>query len=397
MKIKKLLIILIISSSLILTGCWGKKELSELAMVVAMAVDKDLKTGEFILISEVVRSSALKKETGTTESPVQLITTKGYTVFDAIRNGIKKLDRKQFFAHSKIIVINEMLAKEGIMGFLDMMSRSYEIRDSVWLVIAKGSTPKEILSYNRGLESIQGSYLNKIIAQQQYNPDGVSVDLLEFIKKAQGEGINPVIGTAQLEKEINTPIENAKQSTEKSISYEGLAVFKKDKLVGYINSDNTHGYNWIVGKVKSGIMNVSSPGDKGKLIALEIKKASTKISLQKKNGEMFFNIDIDVKSDVVEDQGTSNISKLEVMDVINKEQKKLVEKEVKLVIEKIQKEFNSDIFGWGIVYSKKYPQEWEKIKKNWDEIFSKVKYSINVNSDIDKTGVIKEPEKAPVK
>jgi len=397
MKFKQvIIIILIIIMQTLLTGCWGKKELSEYAMVVAMGLDKDSETGEFIVTNQVVKTSASKKEVSTSESLVQLNTTTGRTIFEALRNAVLKFDRKQYYAHCKIIVIDEALAKEGIMSTLDMLTRSYEIRDSVWLVIAKQSSAKKILSYKRGLESVQGLYLNKLLNQQQYNIQGASADLLDFVKKEAGEGINPIIGTMIVKKEITSPIEQTKSLEEYSIVSSGLAVFKKDKLLGYLDSKKTSAFNFVVGKVKSGIINVPSPGNEGTLITLEIKHAKSKITPQFKDGEISFNIDINIKSNIVENQGTADISRIDIIESIEEEQKKIIESEINSTIDHVQNEYASDIFGFGTSFSKKYPDEWKKIKNNWDEIFSVVKYTVKVKCSINQVGVIQKPVKAPI-
>lgn len=40
----------------------------------------------------------------------------------------------------------------------------------------------------------------------------------------------------------------------------GTAVFKKDKLVGWLDNAETRGLLWVLGKVQSGILVVPAPG-----------------------------------------------------------------------------------------------------------------------------------------
>lgn len=43
------------------------------------------------------------------------------------------------------------------------------------------------------------------------------------------------------------------------------------------------------------------------------------------------------------------------------------------------------------MFHRKYPEEWKRIKKDWDEIFSKADFEIEVNTDIIRTGLINTP------
>ena len=70
---------------LFLTGCWDKKELNELAITMALGVDKI--DDEYLVSAQVVvpgEVSSMKGGAG--QSPVTLFQAKGATMNDAIRN-----------------------------------------------------------------------------------------------------------------------------------------------------------------------------------------------------------------------------------------------------------------------------------------------------------------------
>ena len=54
---------------------------------------------------------------------------------------------------------------------------------------------------------------------------------------------------------------------------------------------------------------------------------------------------------------------------------------------KIKNEYKSDIFGFGNMIYKNYPQTWKKIKNNWnDKYFKNFKIKINIKTKIISTG-----------
>ena len=57
----------------------------------------------------------------------------------------------------------------------------------------------------------------------------------------------------------------------------GAAVFKGPKLVGWFDQPETRGYNWIMGKVKSGIIIVERPEVSDKYVGLELMRARSKL------------------------------------------------------------------------------------------------------------------------
>jgi spore germination protein KC len=91
MNKKYILILLIISSILLLSGCWNYREIERLAIVSGLAVDKDENSGEYLLTTEIVD---VKETMGKTTLTSKKIDSKGKTILDAIRNMIKAFYRQ---------------------------------------------------------------------------------------------------------------------------------------------------------------------------------------------------------------------------------------------------------------------------------------------------------------
>ena len=58
---------------------------------------------------------------------------------------------------------------------------------------------------------------------------------------------------------------------------------------------------------------------------------------------------------------------------------------------KVQKEYKSDIFGFGLVFHRKYPEEWRKINEEWNEIFSEADIQVEVETKAIRTGLTNAP------
>lgn len=131
MKNRILICILCLSLSFILTGCWNRKELNTLAVVQAIGIDK-MEDGQINLTMQLLKPAAIKesssqnKEGGVGGKSVGVITTTGQTLFDAIRNVTRQVDRKLLFSQNKGIVIGEAAAKSRIAPLLDLVNRDVE-------------------------------------------------------------------------------------------------------------------------------------------------------------------------------------------------------------------------------------------------------------------------------
>jgi spore germination protein KC len=385
-------VIFIICCLLLLAGCWDRRELKEIGIVAAIGIDKDPETDEFLFTSQVLNPSAFKPEGGGTEPPIKLVTTKGDTIYKAMRNTNQEFDRNSFYADNKVIIIGGQLAREGILPVLDGITRGRESRGYVWLCVTKDIQARDILDVKQqGIEKVQANYLESILKNQQLNFDVVSIHLNDYYKKSLKGGTAPVIGAFEM-------IE-ASGETSQQVKLSGGAVLKEDKLVGFLNEAEARGYNWIIDDVNSGILSLPSILEEGKLVSIEIREASSKIETEIQGDKISFYINIKVSGVLVEQQGAGTLkTRKEQYDFLNqldKELEKKIEREVNNVIEKAQKDLKADIFGFGTAINKKDPKKWKELKDKWtEEQFQNVAVKVKVHADIGARELLNEPLKS---
>jgi germination protein, Ger(x)C family len=383
--------LLLIFITIIQTGCWDRKELNELGIVMAIGIEKDDVAGRINLISQVVRPSELKKQGGGgKDAAYEIVTTSNDTVFEAIRDTVKEFDRRSIFSHVKVIVISESLARDGVKEIMDFIARSHEIRSFTWIVIAKDSDAKSILSVKHGIEKIQANYMDGIIKREVNNADVSTSNFINFFQKMPGEGINPVTGAFLVTDETKIS-EDSKTEHTKALTLFGTAVFKKDKLVGFLDDYETNGFNLITQKKKSKSLHVESPQNKNKHISIEIRSSSNKIKTELRNGKICFDVSVKVSGNITEVEDDIDVTNVEIFDKVNENFKKYIEKEVHAAVDKVQKDLKTDIFGFGNAFQRKYPKEWNSIKDQWDNIFPDTVCEINVDTKLVRTGLFLKP------
>jgi hypothetical protein len=93
MKLKKTLVmILLLSITIFMTGCWNSRELETLAIVAGFAIDKGSNGSGYHLTFETLDESGAGGGSGgggQTSIQSQIIESDGNTLFDADRNALK--------------------------------------------------------------------------------------------------------------------------------------------------------------------------------------------------------------------------------------------------------------------------------------------------------------------
>ncbi|WP_277584403.1 Ger(x)C family spore germination protein [Psychrobacillus antarcticus] len=383
---KQILILLIVS--VFLTGCWNRRELNELAITMAIGIDKV--DDEYLVSAQVVVPSEVSMNAGKGAAPVTLIQEKGKTVYEAIRKMTKSSPRKIYPGHLRTLIVGESLAEEGIGDALDLISRDWEVRSDFYVAVAKDSTAIEILNVQTTLEIIPANRIFNTLKVSEENwaatvgvtLDELMVDLLSDGKEAVLTGIM-VTGN----KEIGSSKENVATITPSAIiKFDDLAVFKDDKLVGYLTEDESRAYNDIIDHVKSTVGTVSCP--EGGTIDIEVLSNKSKLKGKIKNGRPEVDINVQIEGNIGAIECSLNINKPDSIKTLEKLYEKEVENTINHSITSVQEKYETDIFGFGNAIHRSNPKEWKTLKKQWDEHFAKMTANVKVDVKILKTGTV---------
>jgi spore germination protein KC len=403
-KITKFIVILIAVS--LLTSCAGKREINDLAIVLAVGIDKGEKQ-KFKVTVEVVRASDARGQTGSPAGnagdPMWIASAEGDSIFEAIRNISTYSSRRVFWAHNYVIVVNEELAeKEGIKDIIDFFTRNPELRMRTWIV-ATPDKAGEVVSTQTGLEVIPGEALSKLF---RYNPiSAVSprTQIRDVHTAYLSESSDPIMARVKLQERVvpnkadggggggeKPPGGEEKGKGEpsiKQIEMSGTTVFKKDKMVGTLSKKETRGLLPFIENVGTAIIPLTCPGKEKEKITVEVKKNKVEVLPFIKDNAPFYKINLSLTTNVVEANCDFDIDDRKMIDEIERNLEKKYKGYIKSALEKGQKEYKADIFELGKTFENKYPEKWKSFRENWDEKYAAAKFDINVKAEV-QSGVL---------
>lgn len=404
MKTNRLLV-LILLFIFVLTGCWNSRELSDLAIVSAIGVDKAKEKSEYKISFQIVNPTENATGiagAGGNAAAVFTVSETGTTIFEAIRKVSKKLSRQLFFAHIRLIVINESLAKEkGIIELFDLFERSREARMTSEVLIARGTKAESIISMITPLEKVSGyATAKKLEVTEKVWSENIKVEIDDVINGLVSEGAEPVISGVRI---IGNPKEGSKTSnTERTklpalIEISGVAIFKSGKLQKWLDGGDARGFMWVKNKMNSTIVRLKCKKKDGG-VAIEVTGSKTKLKSKVHKEKIAVQIDIEEEGNVAEMNCAADLSKPEEIQKLEEGWVKETKQEIEAVIKIAQKE-KIDIFGFGELINRDNPKVWNKMKKDWNEVFSELDVHVNVEAYIRRPGMrlqpyIKEAQKA---
>lgn len=377
-------------------GCWNRREIESIGFVLAAGIDEAPQQGKIQVTVQIAKPFAIgggeAVRGAADEKPFWTVSSTGYTVFEAVRNLLSQSPRRPFWAHNRFILIGEGLARKGIRDALDLFCRDGESRLRVWMVVVKGAKASDLLQAEFELERMPSEGGMGLLQGARQGLSTIGEGMLnDFLQRLEGEGIDPIATRAEIvprPQEFDIRGELKRETIGGSARLTGAAVFKDDRLVGWLNKPETRGFNWVMGKVRSGIIVIENPREEGKFIGLEILGARGGFKPEVRNGKVTVAVKIEADANVGYVQGFIDLLRMpEAWSSMERRMATVIENEVLAAVAKAQ-ELGSDIFGFGAELNRRYPKKWaDEFRDRWDEEFRKIDVKVEVKAKLRRTGL----------
>lgn len=396
MKNKFTTVLLVLFFFLFLSGCWNQKELTDLAFVMSMGIDKG-ENHTFDVSFQLVNPGNVStgQNGGGQGLPIAVYKSSGDTLTAAARNATKKVSRRLYYAHTNLLVISEEVAKDKklLLNIFDALERDPEFRTTTDIVISRYSTAEEIVTTLTILDKLPANKITKELkATEAMLGENMSVNIDDFLSGIMSSGKEPVLSGYMVEgqKEKAKMAENLQKTTTDAIlAADGLAVFKDGRLTGWIENKKARGALWILGKVKSTNIDVDWKGKKNAISMVPV-RTKTKSSVTFKNGKPVLHVAIKDEGWISEANTAMDLTDPSIIEKIDKLVEREIKKEVLLSVKEAQNQ-KCDIFGFGEKVHRADPKLWKKIKGNWNEYFADLNVDVKVDSYVRREGVRTKP------
>jgi spore germination protein KC len=369
--------VFIILSSILNTGCWNYREINKLAVVAGVAIDKG-DNDQYIVTVEIIKIGMGKEGITTAKQ----ITMKGKTIFDAVRNEISLTGKRLYWSHTKVVIISKEVAEGGILEILDWFNRDSETRGDINILVSKEKTAKEILKSTGITENILSFEFDEMLENQKSISKAPVIEMWNFINDLEMSGIVATLPVIRLE-ELNH---------QKFPRIIGTGVFKKDKLIGFLDGEKTKDMLFIKDEIKGGLIVINEPKKDIKTpVSLEIFANKTKLEPVINKNDIKINIKIDTTVALDEIDGDEHYTEEKKLLKLERGAEKELKKRVENCIKYVQTEYGVDIFGFGAKIREENPRVWNEIAGGWHDQFKNLSVNVTTKIQIKGSAMLAEP------
>ncbi|TYP49234.1 Ger(x)C family spore germination protein [Thermosediminibacter litoriperuensis] len=374
MKLKKIFLITVAVLSVFYTiGCWDMVDIDKRFFVGNIGVDR-AEDGEQMLVTftfPIVRKIAGGQgggQGGGGGSTIVVISTVTDSIHAAARQAAMRLSRRLFFEHTRVILIGEELARDGIEEVVNFLERNTEINRRGRVIVVRGKA-KDALTIKNEIEVLLALYIANIFENRDICARFIETDVDEFMKQVHSMNGNVLLPRL-------TPGKT-------DVKIGGAAVIKKYKLVGWLEENETLGANFVLGEISGADIMIDIPGYKYPVV-FTVTHNKAAMELLEAGDYPKFRVKLEVKGEIVETPEQIQLAP-EMLKIIEKMLEDRINHMVLASIRKLQEEYQVDLLGFGEYLSKYKPDVWEEYKKDWENIFPDAE--INVETKVKIRGI----------
>lgn len=396
MKRRKMMlaIMALLPMMLLLTGCWSQREIDDLSLVAGIALDKAHETKVETALN---KNGATRKKENLISITYQIFTSSsgggqgkggggssekkryenftetGDLLLESTREISLRTDRPIFAQHFKTLVIgDELLRTTPFWNFMDLMYRESEFRPSALVFVSRG-LGRETFEL-KGTKEIPAFRILKMVDNQYKStrilPSVTLAKLLTYLQSKSSFLLQAII----------------KGGGEIKFAGAGIIHGQSGKLVGFLDEDELSSVTLITGKVRGGVVKYTDE-ETGQKNLYEILSYKSDIVPRVEGDNISFEVRIESRGRLSESWVMNEKS---FNDRFLKRQgqyvAKQVERDIRQTLQKMQKQYKADVFGFSKELRIHEPKTWDKVKSQWDQKFSQAEVRLHVKTIVTEYG-----------
>lgn len=371
-KIKFLILLLPL-----LSGCYNYRELNELGITTAVSID--YKDNNFYVIAEVINPIKQQDASSSNNSPFINYNSSSSSLQDAFRKVVLESPRQLYAAQLEIIVLSEEVVNNHLEEVLEYFARDPESRTEIKIIVAKTEDSTKAITLQTLLTSLSSSnIINSLDLQSKVLGMSYPVTLNELLNMYIDPYLEVVLPSMTLygNYEIGDEKENITTSSPKAIvKIDGSTITKDNKILGYLDLEESKILNLINGKLKETIIKMNYYDG---YIIFEPNRIKVSRELDIKNN--IIKINISGYSKTKEIQSNINLKDPKEVEKLNKALNMELEKKITDTFNSIREKYGTDVFGFQELYYRTNYKYFKENCTNWYEnIYPKIKLEVKAN------------------
>jgi len=397
------MIALLLLLSLFVAGCNGAREIDEYAYIMTIGFDT-APNNQYVITYRIATGKGQSNRIGQSQetnfinsfvSPSRLEAENRLNAVTAQRPNLN---------HLKVIVVGEEFAKQGIGDILSSMLRYHAFRDSVFIIVARG-TAKDFMEKNKPqTENLPSIWLEMSMASNDETGYFLRSNLYSFFMRLKTTGGAPYASYVALNPlDLEPKPAGEREAGARTAPYYaggpgrsggnpaeilGTAVFAGDKMVGILSNEESRAVSIMTGEFRNGYITLDDPLIPKTRIDVNLRhhsKPSIKPSIV--DGIVTFDVKVLLSADIINIPSGINYESLEYVDLLEHQLTNIITNQLEKTLTRTQ-QLGTDVVGFGLYTRTLFDNYDDYDQFNWYEVYPTAKFNLDVIVKIRRTGLL---------
>ena len=381
---------LLILAAFFLTGCWDRRELSEISIILGIGIDRTPE-GEIKVTVQVAKPQDLAVSTqagaggGGGKKPTLVLSATGKTISDAMSRLEPALPRRPYFGHAIAVIFGQAAAKHGVTEYTNFISRTKDARETMWVAVTSGEAADILKAHSEMEKSSMHS-----LGHQALIKGGFKANFHEFLSALAAGESSPVASRVELVRQgvpVGPGVEKEPEEKHDEVAITGFAAFRGDRLAGCLEERESTGLLWLREGIQGGTITVPSPSEPAAYLSIHLNHGKAKVEPFYRDGTISFRVRIDAEGELFEQQDHANFLHPEALSALNAAAADEIKRIVSAALAKAQQDLRIDVMRFGESFHQKYKEAWRTLKADWNNSVADAPVSISVHFHVRRTGL----------
>ncbi len=409
-------------------GCWDSTSPEHIAWVAAVGVDKGSE-GNFLFTFQTVLPKAAASGAsggggggsgggggGGQGHSFVVYSVEAPDVITAIEMSDAFVARRVNLLHSKALILGEEVVEEGVGRLIAPAIRYREFRRTLYVMVSRGTAQEFIRQAQPRLETDPGLWYEVMMTWQKEMNLVPPVRIHEFALAMERPGLGARAGVVAARHDIaaggaetrepgdpggrfGSPAAvlagDVDRQGEIPVEFIGTAVFKADKLKGYLTGQETRAVALLRGELdRRTPVSVPDPKHPDQRVVLLVQnQAQPQITVRRNGEQVHVSFVIRVEGDIGSVPSVTDYTEPESMALLEKAVERYMSRIVQDVLETSLGEWGTDLYGIGDRLKPTFPTIQDWIAWDWGTKVDQVTFDSHLVFHVRRHGLQAEPAK----
>ena len=361
------------------------REIAQVKLIRTMALDR----GEGSPLKITVSGNLRKEGDGGQAQPPLLLSQEAMTISAGCTGLEQQSDGFVELGHLTEFVIGEELAREGLQGIADYVSRDFSMRMESKLFLVSGATGEEALKGAASRNSAITDQLTAISLDRSLGGKEWPYTFRQLVSQLEDNGC-ALLPVLTLTDNPDYDAEGSGETPEKKIALTGLAFFQETRLVDYLTPEESKGAALVNNQDQLDTIEVKLSD--GSVASVQLLYAQRRLEPEfDPQGHLTgLTVHIRTTGELNELYGTANPSQPDILEQMSQGFREQLRLWVQAALDRSQQE-GADFLHLRRSLLTVSPLHANRILEEWDQVFPELELKVEIQGQVERSYDIDQP------